>query len=228
MINQLGLRLESKLDDLCNKNQLHNVETFNNTVKQALDYDSETSITRTFSDIVKSNSITPIGNGETSSKAQRIADDTSVRIKGIPESSGESIDRLESDKNTVHRILKHIGVDCAILDIRRLGNPVDKNKKPKTTRPILVKLDHEYRRRVVLLSLAKLKTFDEFLVSIGPDLSPEQLKQEQKCLQERWELIQSGTDKKCIRIRNLKLQLKNAETEKWEDKLPIVQHTESH
>ena len=66
---------------------------------------------------------------------------------------------------------------------------------------------------MILKSTSKLKDFSELRVFISPELLKADAKKENNCLKKRRELIVKNHDPSKIKIRNLKLELK--ENEKW-------------
>ena len=72
-------------------------------------------------------------------------------------------------------------------------------------RILLVKLDIEYSKRFILLSLRKLKGYEK-TIYISKQLNHEEQVIEKDCLHERRALLKCGIDEKQIRIRNFTLQ----------------------
>ena len=90
----------------------------------------------------------------------------------------------------------------SIRDLLRLGKYREESSKP---RPILVKLN---RTIDVSLLLSKAKSLQKD-IRIKPDLTREERMIESLLLKERWTLIQSGVERKVIKIRSNKIYVKN-------------------
>ena len=105
---------------------------------------------------------------------------------------------LESDLNIVSEVVS--GIDDSIQkhsikDCFRLGKF---NRASRCPRPILVK----FIRTADVSRILSKKASLSHRFSIKPDLSPEERLWEAALLKERWNLIQGGTDRKLIKIRN--------------------------
>ena len=87
----------------------------------------------------------------------------------------------------------------SIRDCRRLGKYV---KGVSSSRPLLVTLNSTADVRSILLSH---NNSSDTSISIKPDLPSEERKANAILLKERWNLINSGIDRKCIKIRGLNL-----------------------
>ena len=121
-------------------------------------------------------------------------------IHGIPETKpGTSkMARFQSDLKSVGSIVSGLNSGVSELSLRdcfRLGKYKKDLQKP---RPILAKLN----RSTDVLTLLSLKTSLPEGVTFKADLSRQERQAEAILLKERWKLIQSGTDRKSIRIRN--------------------------
>ena len=86
----------------------------------------------------------------------RPADDRAVRIRGLPESCGLMNEMMKNDKEEAQKLLDHMEVEVKILDVRRLGLPAEGR-----TRTMLVTLDSSFTKRMVLASLAKLRSYEK-------------------------------------------------------------------
>ena len=91
----------------------------------------------------------------------------------------------------------------SIRDCRRLGKYVTSKSESKH-RPILVSLNSTADVDNILSSRSKLQSSP---ISIKPDLTPAERKTNALLLKERWRLIQSGTDRRSIRIRGSSILL---------------------
>ena len=143
-----------------------------------------------------------------------------LRVRGIAESKAKSPrERYEHDVKEVKSILELLKIDCPIDDVRRLGN-----YDGKKDRTLIIKTTSEHQRRLILLSLYKLKTYSK-KVYMSKELSPEDQKIENDYLKLRRKMIENEYDKKRLRIRNLKLQQNTNETDdknldNWENVPP--------
>ena len=88
-----------------------------------------------------------------------------------------------------------------IRDSFRLGKYADSNKRP---RPVLVKLSRSYDVSSILANRQNLPKG----LTIKPDLSPAERAVESLLMKERWQLIQSGQNKKDVKIYGSKIFLK--------------------
>ena len=122
-----------------------------------------------------------------------------VVIHGVQESQGDvpRYQRVKSDLDRSLDILTTINADINSFSIRdcfRLG----KFKKERThPRPLMVKLN----RAVDVTSILSNRSRSPKGVSITADLTQEERRRDALLLAERWRLLQSGVDKKLIRIR---------------------------
>ena len=111
--------------------------------------------------------------------------------------------RAKSDLESVSSILSdkdpsmHIN---AIKDCFRLGKFLQSRERP---RPILVQMHRQADAHCVLASRKPLAA----PLYIKPDLSPSDRANEAALLKVRWTLIQSGTDRKSIKIRGSKINI---------------------
>jgi len=90
----------------------------------------------------------------------------------------------------------------SIRDCLRLGKFNSTRAKP---RPLLVKLSRAFDVNTILYNRSKIPKG----IQVKPDMNKEEKLREQLVLKERWSLISSDTDKKHIRIRGTKLNVKN-------------------
>ena len=112
--------------------------------------------------------------------------------------------RMKQELEQVTQILTGIekGVNPQnIRDSFRLGKYADSNKRP---RPVLVKLSRSYDVSSILANRQNLPKG----LTIKPDLSPAERAVESLLMKERWQLIQSGQNKKDVKIYGSKIFLK--------------------
>ena len=76
--------------------------------------------------------------------------------------------RAEHDKAEIENVLKFLNVDSNIEDCRRIGT-YNQNKD----RTIIVKLSNDWNRKLLLLSLGKLRNYDK-KVYLSRELSKEE------------------------------------------------------
>jgi len=127
-----------------------------------------------------------------------------IRIRGIDEApdSLSYIDRQKYEIEQVEKILNHMNKNnCKICDCFRLGKY---NKNMHKPRSLLVTFASVWDRNIVIQSASSLSNYSSEIF-ITPALSPQDMEKEKQILKKRWELIQSGTDRKQIRIKNLQL-----------------------
>ena len=93
--------------------------------------------------------------------------------------------------------MKQLKVFCNVTDTKRLGK-FSENKH----RTLVVRIEGEYAKRLILLSLRKLKDYGK-PVFISKESNPEEQAKENEMLQMRRTFINQGTSAKILRIRNL-------------------------
>ena len=129
-----------------------------------------------------------------------------IRLQGIPESEDKTPrQRYEHDKRAVNLMLQHLNINTEITDIRRMG--VFQAGRART---IVFKVATKWDKRLILSSVAKLKMYEE-KVFLSRELPPNEAKLESQYLKKRKELIDSGVDRKSLRMKDGKLQLKNGD-----------------
>ena len=100
-----------------------------------------------------------------------------IRFRGIPElKTSNSRERYEHDLKQVKLITKHLNVTCNVTDLKRLG----KFSEGKD-RTLIAKIDSDYAKRLILLSLRKMKDY-KTPVFISKELNPEERKIEYELL----------------------------------------------
>jgi len=132
---------------------------------------------------------------------KKTVDDRNLNIVvyGIDESPSTTpkYDRTRNDLSNVLPILSAVDSsiqDASINDLYRLGRFDPDQSQP---RPILVKFLRRLDVTTILSNRNKIKK----PVIIKPDMSKDERKVESMLLQERWRLIQQGTNRKNITIR---------------------------
>jgi len=228
----LSEKLDSSLKSLTNKNTLLENKYIELETKiigiQTHSIPDENEINRKIS--VLENKINELGNKITVntevSKASTVANPKKdeatirsknpqlkfqIRIAGIKEADEGTnyIERQTYEINFVKKILKHMKKEFPITDCFRLGKYKAGQSKPRS---LLVTFSSVWDRNVVLQNANSLSTFEE-TVFVSPALSPEEIKIEKQILKKRYDLIQSGVAKKDLKIKNLKLFMKDKQVE---------------
>lgn len=129
-----------------------------------------------------------------------------VVVFGITEPpSGSSLfARAAKDTDNVTKLFETINPDFCSTTLRdcfRLGRYKKDQTRP---RPILVKLN----RTVDVANILSNRDKYPNEINIKPDLTKEERSCESKLLAERWRLMQSGTDKKLIKIKKSSIYVK--------------------
>ena len=105
-----------------------------------------------------------------------------------------------AEKVKVEQILENLGEPVEIRDVYRKGAFRTDRK-----RTIIVELSNPWDVRKVVGAATKNKLFKQSGFLVTYDLSPKDQEIEQKLLAKRFELLKSGTDKKRLKNRGLKL-----------------------
>ena len=78
-----------------------------------------------------------------------------IRFRDIPELvSTNNRDIYEHDLKEVKAIGKHLRVTCNVTDLKRVGK-----YRERKSRTLVAKIDSDYAKRLILLSLAKTKDY---------------------------------------------------------------------
>jgi len=127
-----------------------------------------------------------------------------LRFSGIKEAPENTkyIERQQYDFEQIDKIIKHIGKNnVKVTDSFRLGKFKKENKRPRS---ILVTFSSVWDRNIVLQSAFTLSSYD-VEVYISPALTVTEMEIEKKLLKKRRELIDSGIERKTIKIRKMQL-----------------------
>jgi len=130
-----------------------------------------------------------------------------VVIYGINECD-KGTNRAERQSHDLHNVTTIVTQGdksinpLSIRDLLRLGKYREEAKKP---RPILIRLT---RTLDVSLLLAKAKSLPKG-ISIKPDMTREEREIESLLQKERWSIIQTGVNRKAIKIRSNKIFVNN-------------------
>ena len=104
-------------------------------------------------------------------------------------------------------MLKFMKVDnIRPVDLQRIGK-----YDPSKSRPIVVKFQTVWDTGKIMSQVKLLKNYDTKGIFVSQELSPFDRRKEKAILKKRYELIQNGTSKKELKIRNLKLYHNNVE-----------------
>ena len=85
-------------------------------------------------------------------------------------------------------------VEAKITDLKRLGK-YEEGKRPRTA---VVNLSNEWHKRLILMSLAKLKKYDKTLF-VSKELNPSEFLIENKLLMKRRTMIEIGVSAENLR-----------------------------
>ena len=130
-------------------------------------------------------------------------DSLGIRIKGLPEPEDGKEDKLK-DREKVKRILDHLDIHSSLTTLTRVGQP-NPDKGPRT---VVIDLDNDLDKEVMIKSAHKLKTYTELnsTIFISHELTKEDMAKENEALKLKRDLIKQGVVSQTLRIRNLKLQ----------------------
>ena len=150
-----------------------------------------------------------ISNSQNTSSSSTTASDRkfNIVVYGLPESPPNT-DKRSRQKHDMEVLLKSlVELDSEInpsvfKDFYRLGKYQINNSRP---RPLLVKFLRSADVAFILSNKSKLKS----KVYLKPDLTPDQRSKESLLLKERRSLIEKGTERKQIKIRNYSIFVNN-------------------
>ena len=127
---------------------------------------------------------------------------TKYQIRVELDKNLNDFERQEKDLKNIKLVLKHIDKEtCKIADCFRLGRY---NKDRQRLRSILVTFTSVWDRNLVIQSSKLLKNFPD-KIFIVPALTPFEMEIERKSLKRRLQLIESGTNRDSIKVKNLNL-----------------------
>ena len=136
-----------------------------------------------------------------------------IRIRGLQENDAESArERNERDMSGVKAMLNFLEIDCEITELRRIGQ-----QQVNRNRTLAFKVANKWHRNLILLSVAKLKNYSQQLF-VSRELNATEAKLEMEILKRRKEIIENGTNRTHIRIRDLKLYEKMRNTARSRNK----------
>ena len=117
--------------------------------------------------------------------------------------------RLEHDDEHLKNILETLGEwdKNNINLVKRLGPFNEQSDRPRS---LIVKFSNEWNARKCLTKGYKLRNYDN-PVYISKSLSKEEVILIKRVLKKRWELMQNGTPKVVLKIKNLKVFHNNVE-----------------
>ena len=125
-----------------------------------------------------------------------------LKVIGVSEcvEAKNSNDQALFDKASIETISADLGTEFIIEDCRRLGKFISGKN-----RTVLVTFSNNWDARKLRSNAIKQQLYRHKGVLIVPELSYEDSQVEKKNLKQRFELINQGTEKSRIRIRDLKL-----------------------
>ena len=131
-------------------------------------------------------------------------------MRGLLElDSKNSRDRHEHDLGEVNKLFAFLTVETKITDLKRLGK-YEEGKRPRT---IVVNVSIEWQKRLILMSLAKLKNYDKTLF-VSKELSSSEFLIDNKLMKRRT-MIETGVSAKNLMLRDLFLYQYGEETGNW-------------
>ena len=140
----------------------------------------------------------------TPKKTVKVETPEGIRIRGVPESTSKlARERTEHDIKEISDLITFLSIECEITEIKRIG-PYQEGK----ARTIVFTVANKFHRRLILLSISKLKEYDK-LVFVSKEINAEEAKQERLILKKRREMIEAGILRKGLKIRDLKLYKKD-------------------
>ena len=127
-----------------------------------------------------------------------------IRVRGVRESTSKlARERNEHDMKEISDLMTFLSMECEITEIKRIG-PYQEGR----ARTIVFTVANKFHRRLILLSIGKLKEYDK-LIFVSKELNAEEAKQERLILKKRREKVEAGILRKELKIRDLKLYKKD-------------------
>jgi len=133
-----------------------------------------------------------------------------IRVMGVKEAPADLkyFERQEHERSSVTAMLAHLNEsNIHVKDCYRLGKFKAGSPRPRT---MLVTLTNIWDKRKILSKVSLLSTYEHKLF-VSPALSPSEINKEKMILKKRYELIKEGVDRRDIKIKNLKLFVKDEE-----------------
>ena len=146
-------------------------------------------------DLVKDNKLPP--NAPFQLKIDNLAEANVEQVS--PGNRASAI--LNHEMDAVNEVLTHLEESPQIMDIKRLGKFVRNKERP---RAVILTLSSAWDVRKILSKAPKMKNFHK-PIFINRMLSPEEKLIENRILQIRRDLLNQGTERSLIKIRDLKL-----------------------
>ena len=150
----------------------------------------------------------PGPNQETSAKSNTPGNDSLVkyriRVSGISEAPTHMkfSDRQTYERESLNDVFNFVNAqNVSMSDCFRLGKFKQDSKRPRT---ILVTFASVWDKNKIIQNCAALKDY-KHQIFISPELSASDQVTQRKLLKKRWQLIQSGADRRDVKIKNLKL-----------------------
>ena len=124
-----------------------------------------------------------------------------IRLRGIPELRLDNIrERFNHDINEAKSIFAHLAVEGNFKELKRIEKYTEGRNQY-----IVITLNSQHAKRLILLSLSKLKTFSN-PVYASEELTPDEYELVNKLLTERRKFINQNNDPKKLYIPKLVLQ----------------------
>ena len=220
--------LRKKLKDLLDpgylmtevKSQINSqLETFRTEVKASIQTQVKCALqiqTKTFADSLKSNvldsNLTHASSGNPTKSENLTQTSSQVSIDGIEETPpGSNISDTNHLDSKIREVFNHLGIETNISFIERIGKPrrvsISEQPSPRTA---LVTVSTSWDAKRILDCAHLLKNFKS-RVYISAALTKQEKEIENELLKKRRELINNGEKIDSIRIRNLKLFVKDTE-----------------
>ena len=210
--NRCDLKIEEKLEKLDINEKLNKIE---NNLAKLVDRKVQEAITRTcqkveenYATIATKNATKAAIPPGTETKASVIENthntERSFRIQGISEDPEKSRnENLIPTNEKVNEVLKCLGVNPQVFEMKRLGKFNKDRTKPRT---LLVTLATSHEVRLVLAkSVERRNELKSQNVFISQALSKDEAIKESLCLEKRRELLEEGVPREKLKIRNFEL-----------------------
>ena len=123
-----------------------------------------------------------------------LRENVKLRQKSSTKESSQR-DRHEQDMQEVLKVLNHLEVKAQTVDLKRIGM-----FRSERSRTIIIKVSNVWEKRLILSSVAKLRSFERH-VFVSRELTPSEARLELESLKRRKKLIDEGTDRRLSQLR---------------------------
>ena len=121
-----------------------------------------------------------------------------IRVRGVPSSTSKLAgERNEHDMEEISDLMPFLSIECEITEIKRIG-PYQEGR----ARTIVFTVANKFNRRLILLSISKLKEYNK-LVFVIKEINAQEAKQERLIHKKRRELIEAGILRKELKTSDL-------------------------